>query len=123
MKLIGIIANPLSGNGRGANIWKEIETYLQLNHISYLAKVTTKAGEATEHAITLVQEHRVDKLNVIGGNGTIHEAAGGLKQIQKTRLNCPLAVIPAGTGNDCTKAYSDSKSVRHLSTLHSMVRS
>lgn len=105
MKLIGIIVNPLSGDGRGASIWKEIETYLQLNHISYLAKVTTKAGEATEHAIILVQEHRVDKLIVIGGDGTIHEAAGGLWHIQNTGLNCPLAVIPAGTGNDFAKAY------------------
>lgn len=105
MKLIGIIVNPLSGDGRGASIWNEIETYLQLNHISYLAKVTTKSGEATEHAITLVQEHRVDKLIVIGGDGTIHEAAGGLWHIQNTGLNCPLAVIPAGTGNDFAKAY------------------
>ncbi|NOU73272.1 YegS/Rv2252/BmrU family lipid kinase [Paenibacillus sp. LMG 31458] len=105
MKLIGIIVNPLSGDGRGASIWREIETYLQLNHISHLAKVTTKAGEATEHAITLVQEHRVDKLIVIGGDGTIHEASGGLWHIQNTGLNCPLAVIPAGTGNDFAKAY------------------
>jgi diacylglycerol kinase (ATP) len=71
-----------------------------------MAKITTKAGEATQHAITLVQEHLVHKLIVIGGDGTIHEAAGGLWQIQETGLDCPLAVIPAGTGNDFAKAYS-----------------
>ncbi|SDN53744.1 lipid kinase, YegS/Rv2252/BmrU family [Paenibacillus sp. yr247] len=105
MKSIGIIVNPLSGDGRGSIIWREIATYLQSNHISYISKLTTKAGEATQHAITLVKEHEVVKLIVIGGDGTIHEVAGGLSQLKNTGFSCSLAVIPAGTGNDFAKAY------------------
>lgn len=105
MKSIGIIVNPLSGNGRGANIWTQIQSYLQANHISYLAKLTTKAGEATQHALTLIQEHHVHKIIVIGRDGTIHEAAGGIWQFQNKETSCPIAVIPAGTGNDFAKAY------------------
>ncbi|KRE98918.1 hypothetical protein ASG89_28560 [Paenibacillus sp. Soil766] len=108
MEPIGIIVNPLSGNGRGANIWGEIQTYLQENRISYLAKLTTQAGEATQHAIMLIQEHHVQRIIVIGGDGTVHEVAGGIWQLQNSKSSspvCSLAVIPAGTGNDFAKAY------------------
>lgn len=62
MQLIGVIENPLSGYGRGSNIWKEIETFLQMNQISYVAKITKKAGEAQGLAISIIQEHSVSKL-------------------------------------------------------------
>jgi diacylglycerol kinase (ATP) len=106
MELIGFIVNPLSGNGRGANIWKEIETHLQMNQIPYVAKITKKAGEAKELTISIIPEHSVKKLIIIGGDGTIHEAACGLAHLQKAGIHCSLAVIPAGTGNDFAKAYS-----------------
>lgn len=105
MRTIGIIVNPLSGNGRGSNIWGEIEAYLRSHHISYVAKITTHAGEATQHAITLIQEHHVIQLIVIGGDGTVHEVAGGVWELQQADNPCPIAVIPAGTGNDFSKAY------------------
>ncbi|NOV04162.1 diacylglycerol/lipid kinase family protein [Paenibacillus planticolens] len=105
MQSIGFIINPLSGDGRGANIWKEIEAYLKQNQIPHVFKATTKAGEAAELAIAIIQEHRVDKLIVIGGDGTIHEAAQGLAHMQKAGIHSRLAVIPAGTGNDFAKAY------------------
>jgi diacylglycerol kinase (ATP) len=108
MESIGIIVNPLSGNGRGANIWGDIQSYLQVNQISYLAKLTTQAGEAKQHAITLIQEHHVQRIIIIGGDGTVHEAAGGIWQHQNSNNSspvCSLAVIPAGTGNDFAKAY------------------
>lgn len=108
MQPIGFIVNPLSGNGRGSNIWKEIQTYLQEKQISYYAEFTTKAGEAAELAALLINQHQLDILVVIGGDGTIHEAAAGLMQAQQassTSCTCSLAVIPAGTGNDFAKAY------------------
>ena len=105
MESIGIIVNPLSGNGRGANIWRVIQSHLQAHQISYLAKLTTQAGEATQHAITLIQEHDVQRIIIIGGDGTIHEVAGGVSQLQNRTKSCPIAVIPAGTGNDFAKAY------------------
>lgn len=108
MESIGIIVNPLSGNGRGAHIWGEVQSYLQENRISYLAKLTTQAGEATQLAITLIQEHHVQRIIIIGGDGTVHEVAGGVWQLQTSNhssLFCSLAIIPAGTGNDFAKAY------------------
>ncbi|WNR45917.1 diacylglycerol/lipid kinase family protein [Paenibacillus roseipurpureus] len=107
METIGIIVNPLSGNGRGSNIWREIETYLQSHHIAFLVKLTTYAGEATQHAMTLIQHHQVHQLIVIGGDGTIHEVVAGMRQLALTSDSpCSIAVIPAGTGNDFAKAYS-----------------
>ncbi|MBP1967388.1 diacylglycerol/lipid kinase family protein [Paenibacillus aceris] len=105
MQSIGFIVNPLSGDGRGANIWKEVETYLQQNQIPHVFKLTAKAGEATELTISMIQEHKVGKLIVIGGDGTIHEAAQGLAHIHKEGITSSLAVIPSGTGNDFAKAY------------------
>lgn len=46
MPLIGFIVSPLSRDGRGANIWKEFKTFLQMIQFPYVAKKTKKAGEA-----------------------------------------------------------------------------
>ncbi|GGA15478.1 putative lipid kinase YtlR [Paenibacillus marchantiophytorum] len=105
MKLLGIIVNPLSGDGRGSNIWREIEPLLKSQAIAYKAKLTTLAGEATQHAVTLLQENKIDQLIVIGGDGTIHEVVGGIMEAAEHGENCRLSVIPAGTGNDFAKAY------------------
>ncbi|OPH48501.1 hypothetical protein BC351_08510 [Paenibacillus ferrarius] len=37
MRLIGIIVNPFSGDGRGSNIWNEIEPILMLVMLAELA--------------------------------------------------------------------------------------
>ncbi|MHA7751394.1 diacylglycerol kinase family protein [Paenibacillus chondroitinus] len=64
---IGVIVNPLSANGRGANIWKEIESYLGQNQIPYVAKITQKDGEAKELA-NFYPEHSLTK-----SIGTVHD--------------------------------------------------
>ncbi|MFC3839943.1 diacylglycerol kinase family protein [Paenibacillus sp. MAH-36] len=68
------MANPLSGHGRGTNIWKELETSLEQNQIPYVAKITQKAGETKDFASSLIQVHSVTKLLLIGGDGTIYDS-------------------------------------------------
>ncbi|MEW9700034.1 diacylglycerol kinase family protein [Paenibacillus sp. SI8] len=105
--MIGIIVNPLSGDGRGSDIWKEVQYALQKKSIRYAAAVTSQAGDAGQIAKTLLENHsEMDRMIVIGGDGTIHEVAGGLWQACRlSDSTCHLAVIPAGTGNDFAKAY------------------
>ncbi|WP_205516187.1 diacylglycerol kinase family protein [Paenibacillus sp. SYP-B3998] len=104
--MIGIIVNPFSGDGRGSDIWREVSTRLLETSIPYLAVITQKSGEASQLAESFVREHGVERVIVIGGDGTIHEVAGGLwRACSISGSACKLAVIPAGTGNDFAKAY------------------
>ncbi|MFD0693806.1 diacylglycerol/lipid kinase family protein [Paenibacillus sp. GCM10027628] len=104
--MIGIIVNPRSGDGRGSDIWREVRDSLQRRSIPHIAVMTSKAGEADELTARQVSENSLRKLIVIGGDGTIHEAANGLwRATRRSGTICKLAVIPAGTGNDFAKAY------------------
>ncbi|MGG1555667.1 diacylglycerol/lipid kinase family protein [Paenibacillus ferrarius] len=105
MKRIAIIVNPLSGNGRGSNIWREIETELVRCAVSYEVAMTTKPGDASLRATAYAHEQTFDLLLVIGGDGTVHEAANGLLLSGAARQQLRMGVIPAGTGNDFAKAY------------------
>ncbi|MBD0381777.1 diacylglycerol/lipid kinase family protein [Paenibacillus sedimenti] len=103
--MIGVLVNPRSGDGRGCDIWREVRDRLQKFSVPHVAVITSRAGETGELAEKMVSEHSIEKLIVIGGDGTIHETAGGLWQAYRNGSACKLAVIPAGTGNDFAKAY------------------
>jgi len=60
-------------------------------------RVTTHVGHAKEIAAG-VNLDSYDGFCVVGGDGTIHEAVGGLMQ-RDSPSSIPLGVIPGGTGN------------------------
>jgi len=109
-----VIVNPRAGGGQGARIISKLERALAARRIEFSLHTTDGPGHARELA-RAAQVH-ADRLLVVGGDGTIHEAASGLLSAagpsatttagsraddagEDVRLP-PLAVLPVGTGND-----------------------
>ncbi|AIQ44869.1 lipid kinase [Paenibacillus sp. FSL R7-0273] len=96
-----LIINPRSGGGAGQRTWQSVEGMLKARGIAYEPLFTQSAAEAEEqvlHALARREDWRAAIL--IGGDGTIHSVLGALR-----RRGVPLAVIPAGSGNDTARGF------------------
>lgn len=91
-----LVINPLSGSGRGATVAAYVGVFLTTNAISYEI-VTGNSAAYLVRNLTLFIAHNPDCQGVIavGGDGLVHDVL----QVT-TPAQIPLAVIPAGTGND-----------------------
>lgn len=93
-----VIANPQSAGGRAARMLPRIRRLVEQRGASIDLRVTEGPG----HATTLAREAAeagVERVLVVGGDGTLHEAVNGL--LGPDGLPPPkLAVCPMGTGND-----------------------
>lgn len=87
--------------------WPTIKHQLDLAHIDYELYETKAPGDATLQARTALKSG-TEVVVVVGGDGTLSEAAEGFFEFNED-LNVPplpinpeasLAVLPAGTGND-----------------------
>jgi len=92
-----VLCNPISGNGAGKKAEPIILDALKQKGISCQAFVTERPGAAAELARRAADEG-ADTVIVIGGDGTLHEAAAGL-----INTKTALGIIPTGTGNDFVK--------------------
>ena len=88
-----VILNPASNGGRAAKLRKVIERAL-LGGRGELA-LTKAPGDATRLAGEAARAGRA--VVVVGGDGAIHEAAGGMIA---AGARVPFGVVPAGSGND-----------------------
>jgi diacylglycerol kinase (ATP) len=90
-----IIANPLAGKGHASVVAAQVQRIFTHDYIE-----TRYAG----HAIYLARDAAragYDVLVAVGGDGTTHEVINGILGHSES-LNCKLAIIPAGSGNDFT---------------------
>lgn len=88
-----VILNPASNGGRAARLRRVIERALQGGR-GELA-LTEARGDATRLAAQAARAGR--PIVVVGGDGAIHEAAGG---VIASGVSVPFGVVPAGSGND-----------------------
>ena len=96
-----VIANPESGGGRGGRILPRLEAALRRRGLGYTLHRTEAPGHARELASAAVGH--ASRILVVGGDGTIHEIAGGLLRRSPRGPKAeipPLAILPVGTGND-----------------------
>jgi len=95
------IINPRSGGGAGGRTWHIVEGLLQERQVQYETLFTHSAEEAERCVLQALQQHESWRAAVvIGGDGTIHSILGALR-----KSNVPLAVIPAGSGNDTARGF------------------
>ena len=99
MQTVHVILNPKSGGGRAVRLRDEIERELRARQVDVVLHETRAPGHAPDLAREAA-EHGASIVAAAGGDGTIHDVANGLLRSGK---RVPMAVIPAGTGNDFAK--------------------
>ena len=95
---IRVIVNPAASGGRGRRAAHKLFALLDGRSTDYEARYTEAPGHASRLARAAAVEG-VGRIVVVGGDGTIHEVAGGLLASRVDRLP-PVALFPVGTGND-----------------------
>jgi diacylglycerol kinase (ATP) len=91
-----VILNPVAGNGRAARVWKQVRP-----NVDALRQCECVISEHVGHARELARsaaQAGYERVVVVGGDGTMCEVASGLAHSQTA-----VAMIPAGTGNDCCR--------------------
>lgn len=101
--MLGIIVNPVSGNGRGTNRWGQLERALKGLGVVYQMRKTSGVGEAQKLAVELIQKEGVTKIIAVGGDGTVNEVINGIQQSGKP---CLFGLVAAGSGNDYAKGHA-----------------
>ncbi len=112
-----LLINPTAGRGHAGRVADEAERAAKEAWGEVTRVETTKAGDAVELACRGVMAG-AERVLVLGGDGTLHEAANGLLKAQVEKRP-PIAILPAGTGNDYAKItgtvkLSPSEAVRRL---------
>jgi diacylglycerol kinase (ATP) len=98
-----ILSNPTSGGGKGSKYLRIIKEYLDSNDLPY-RDITSTSYELAAGALnrSLNQDGSgISGVYVIGGDGMVHLAVQEL-----ANRDIPLALIPAGTGNDFARSLN-----------------
>jgi len=96
-----LLVNPTAGGGHAGRVAAEAEAAARLAWGTVERVDTTGAGDAVGMA-SRAAEAGAERILVLGGDGTLHEAANGLLRA-KVDQRPPIAILPAGTGNDYAK--------------------
>lgn len=105
-----IIVNHAAAKARHA--WPIVREQLAAAQIDFDVHQTTHAGDATTRARDALKSG-VTTIAVVGGDGTLSEAAGGFFEFSERVEDLPapvnteaaLAILPAGTGDDFARSH------------------
>ncbi|MBE5760680.1 MAG: diacylglycerol kinase family lipid kinase [Clostridiales bacterium] len=95
-----IIANKTAGHGLAAKILVEVTNFMKTTGEEFTVLTTDYPGHSTLLAKKAAKDN-AKAVFVLGGDGTISEAAQGL-----AGTGVPMGIIPAGTGNDIIRALN-----------------
>ncbi len=88
-----VIGNPIAGGGRAGRCIERLVSLLDARGHDVERFLTREAGEAAARAGQL--DDGVERLVVVGGDGTLNEVVNGLADPSRV----PLAQLPTGTAN------------------------
>jgi YegS/Rv2252/BmrU family lipid kinase len=91
-----VIINPVAGHGRSNSLFPTVRNELTRRGLDFDYHYTNEPMEAPDVAKMVIEEGFTD-LVAMGGDGTINEVVNGMMSVGS---ELPLAVIPAGSGND-----------------------
>jgi diacylglycerol kinase family enzyme len=98
-----LIANPVSGRGKGRRRAEALRSALS-DASSVEVVETTHRGAATE--LAAAQASEVDRVIAVGGDGTLNEVVCGLMQTGLEAQDLPeLGFLPSGTANAAVRAF------------------
>lgn len=92
------IINPASGKGTAFALWHEIESILLARKVPYETHICVTSELTRTYMIEKIATLSISAFVVIGGDGTVSSV---LQQLADTDI--PLAVLPAGSGNDIAR--------------------
>jgi diacylglycerol kinase (ATP) len=95
-----VIYNPRSGRGRGERVAAAARTALAARGVQVVCRATAAPSHATALAREAI-EAGATRIAVAGGDGTVRDVLAGIGPAE-----LPLAVLPAGTGNDLARTLS-----------------
>lgn len=91
-----IVINPIAGRGKGATDGGRTAEFFDLHGIPYRTISGASATQTSSNlSVFLAEEKNCEGVVAVGGDGLMHLV---LQQLAHTQI--PLAVVPAGTGND-----------------------
>ncbi|MEG2440708.1 MAG: diacylglycerol kinase family protein [Acetivibrio sp.] len=106
------IINPASKSGLGKKIWSELESILIKKQIVYKFYYTKGPFHAAALVREILQFSGEKHIVVVGGDGTLNEAANGFSSYE----GVTLTYIPSGSGNDFARGIGISGSASSLLT-------
>ncbi len=95
----GIVINPISGQGSGARFGSQVIQYFNQHGVAYRIISGASAPHTSAALKDFLAQNNCDGVVAVGGDGLAHLV---LQQLAQTSI--PMAVIPAGTGNDFFRA-------------------
>ncbi len=110
MKLIFIV-NEKSGNGKGAKIWRNIQSELSVPYDVFITNYEKDAIKIAEQIKT--ESNHTSNLVLlvgIGGDGTYHEILNGIQGAK----HIILGAVCAGSGNDFKRAYGQFDNAKQI---------
>jgi len=101
---------------RVRRVWPDIKRKLDASGVEYQAYETTARGDATSKTRAFLRSG-IDSIVVVGGDGTLSEAAEGFFEfnddldVPPTAINpsATLGVLPAGTGDDFARGLAGTR--------------
>lgn len=95
-----VLLNPAAGRGRAGKLWTEFSPLLQARWPRLQLHQTSGPGDAERRAAEWARQAEPGPIVILGGDGTVHEAVNGPPVEGPVP---PVALIPAGTGNDVAR--------------------
>lgn len=96
------IINPNARSGLGGRVWEQLEPKLKESSVPYRAFFTKYQRHATAMTRKLTSDGQEHTIIVLGGDGTINEVIGGIKNLSLVTVG----YIPIGSSNDFARAFS-----------------
>ncbi len=100
-KVIGVITNPASDNGKGERQGRHVVNLLRSHGIDLGFSVLDLTGENRRNSLHRAQRqaHKLSALIVVGGDGMVNL---GINAVAHT--NTPLGIVACGSGNDFARS-------------------
>ena len=105
-----IIWNPAAGGYRGEQRWNDLKGELDSKQIPYDVRKTEYPGHATEIIRDWIKG-KVDRIGIVGGDGTFNEAINGVfKDGKNLKPNSVWLYLAAGSSCDFEKKFNSGRS-------------
>lgn len=99
--MFALIVNPSSGRGRATSLFQQVEERLIQHDLAYTSLLSDSKDASIEFLKRLLDDYTLTAIIIIGGDGT----AGSVVQVA-SNYAIPLAILPAGSGNDAARAFN-----------------